>query len=167
MKKRIAMMLSLMLALSLALSVTAFAADHEVTEQDGSSKGVTTEIVTSINPTYTVTIPGNLEVEFDETSTDLGAITLVAAQIDPYYVVRVALTTDKELVNKADAKRTIPYTIKDSNGSEFTSKDYDTANQKTELTVDITQEAWDAAYAGEYSDLVTFTVSYVDTRENP
>ena len=32
--------------------------------------------------------------------------------------------------------------------------------EKTELTICITADAWNAAYAGDYSDTVTFTVSY-------
>ena len=33
---------------------------------------------------------------------------------------------------------------------------------KTELSIHITANDWNAAYAGEYSDTVTFTVSYED-----
>lgn len=162
MKKLTALVLTL--ALTLSLSVTAFAA--EITDQDGSPKDTTVEITTSIEPTYTVTIPANTTVAFNATSTSFGSIKLDAAQLDPGYAVKVELSASNTLKNKADADKTIAYTIKDGNGV-FTSAEYLTAGDSTALTIDITQAAWDAAYAGEYSDTVTFTVSYVETGVTP
>lgn len=51
----------------------------------------------------------------------------------------------------------------DKNGKAFTAQQYTAAGQETPLTIDITQAAWNAAFAGSYSDTVTFTVSYVNT----
>lgn len=143
--------LVLVIVLTLSLSVTAFAADNR-----------NTTITTSINPTYTVTIPANTNVTFNTLSTSFGAVTLTAAQIDPGYAVKVALTASGTLKNQADASKTIAYTIKDANGA-FTGAQYTTAGDKTDLTIDITQAAWNAAFAGQYSDTVTFTVSYINT----
>jgi hypothetical protein len=50
--------------------------------------------------------------------------------------------------------------IKDAEGADFTSATYLTEGDKTELSIHITADDWNAAYAGEYSDTVTFTVSY-------
>jgi len=41
---------------------------------------------------------------------------------------------------------------------------YLTEGDKTELFIHITPDDWKAAYAGEYSDTVTFTVSYENKR---
>lgn len=156
MKKTIALILTFALALS--FSVTAFAED--VTEKDGNGQRATT-ISTSIAPTYTVTIPENLEVKFNQTSTDFGIVKLNAAQLDPGYAVKVVLYASGTLKNQANASKTpIVYTVNDANGKEFTSAAYTATDEKTSLTVDITQEAWDTAYAGEYSDIVTFIISY-------
>ena len=66
------------------------------------------------------------------------------------------------LENSIDATKVIPYTIKDSEGAAFTSATYLTEGDKTELSIHITADDWNAAYAGDYSDTVTFTVSYED-----
>ena len=144
--------LVLVIVLSLSLSVTAFAADNR-----------NTTITTSINPTYTVTIPANTNVTFNTLSTSFGAVTLTAAQIDPGYAVKVELNASGTLKNQADNTKTIAYTVNDANGDAFTVGTYTTAGDKTDLTIDITQEAWNAAFAGQYSDTVTFTVSYINT----
>lgn len=157
MKKLIALILALVLALS--LSVTAFAAEIS---QDSDPKTADVTVTTSIDPTYTVTIPANVDVAFNATSTSFGSITLAAAQIDPGYAVKVELNASGTLKNAADTGKTITYTVNDKVGV-FTSAEYLTAGDSTALTIDIAQEAWDAAFAGDYSDTVTFTVSYVET----
>lgn len=149
MKKLTALILAIALAVS--LSVTAFAADTR-----------NTTITTSIAPTYTVTIPANTNVTFNTLSTSFGSVKLTAAQINPGYAVKVELNASGMLKNQADATKTIAYTIKDARGA-FTSEQYTAAGDKTDLTIDITQDAWNAAFAGQYSDTVTFTVSYINT----
>ena len=68
--------------------------------------------------------------------------------------------------NAIDNTKVIPYAIKDSTGAAFTSATYLTEGDKTELSIHITADDWNAAYAGAYSDTVTFTVSYVDKAAN-
>lgn len=157
MKKLIAPVLSLVLALS--LSATALAV--QITEKDGNPAEAAAEITTFIAPTYTVTIPEDVKVTFNETSTAFGSIELTAAQIDPDYAVRVTLTAGGRLVNAADESKTIAYAIrvKDTD-EEFDYGEYRTDGDSTALTIDITRDAWDAAYAGSYSDAVIFTISY-------
>ena len=151
MKKLFALILTVCLLAS--MSVTAFAAN---------TTGGDADITTSIAPTYTVTIPANVNVQFNATETDFGAIEVTASQIHPDKCIKVALATDKELNNAIDNTKVIPYAIKDSEGTAFTSATYLTEGDKTELSIHITADDWNAAYAGDYSDTVTFTVSYED-----
>ena len=151
MKKLFAIVLTF--ALLMSLSVTAFATN---------TTGGKADITTSIAPTYTVTIPADVNVAFNATETAFGAIEVTAAQIHTDKCIKVALATDKELNNAIDNTKVIPYAIKDSEGAEFTSATYLTEGDKTELSIHITTDDWNAAYAGDYSDTVTFTVSYED-----
>ena len=151
MKKTFALILAI--ALMASLSVTAFAAN---------TTGGNADITTSIDPTYTVTIPASTTVVFNATETDFGAIEVTASQIHPDKCIKVELTSDGKLENSIDATKVIPYIIKDADGSKFTYATYLTEGDKTELSIHITADDWNAAYAGEYSDTVNFTVSYED-----
>lgn len=156
MKKILAALLSISMVAS--VSVTAFAA--EIT-QDSDPKTATAEITTSIAPTYTVTIPADVTVEFNAETTDFGEIKVTSAQIDPDKCIKVALTYDGELNNAVDETKVIPYTVTAGN-TAFTSETYLATGDSTELTINITQDDWNKAYAGNYSDTVTFEVSYID-----
>ena len=151
MKKLFALILTVCLLAS--MSVTAFAANTAGGEAD---------ITTSIAPTYTVTIPADANVQFNATETAFGTVEVTASQIHPDKCIKVALTTDGELNNAIDNTKVIPYEIQDSEGNAFTSATYLTEGDKTELSINITADDWNAAYAGDYSDTVTFTVSYED-----
>ena len=151
MKKLFALILAVCLLAT--MSTTAFAANTTGGEAD---------ITTSIAPTYTETIPANTNVNFNATETAFGTIEVTASQIHPNKCIKVELTSDGKLENSIDAAKVIPYAIKDSTGAAFTSATYLTEGDKTELSIHITAEDWNAAYAGDYSDTVTFTVSYED-----
>ena len=151
MKKVFALILAVVMIAT--MSTTAFAAN---------TTGGDANITTSIDPTYTVTIPADVNVQFNATETAFGAIEVTASQIHPNKCIKVELTSDGKLENSIDATKVIPYAIKDSEGAAFTSATYLTEGDKTELSIHITAEDWNAAYAGEYSDTVTFTVSYED-----
>ena len=151
MKKLFAVILTV--AMLATMSVTAFAANTAGGEAD---------ITTSIAPTYTVTIPADVNVQFNATETAFGAIEVTASQIHPDKCIKVALASDGKLENSIDATKVIPYAIKDSEGATFTSATYLTEGDKTELSIHITADDWNAAYAGEYSDTVTFTITYED-----
>ena len=151
MKKLFALILTVCLLAT--MSVTAFAAN---------TTGGSTTITIDIAPTYTVTIPADVNVQFNATETAIGAIEVEAAKIHPDKCIKVELTSDGKLENSIDATKVIPYAIKDSTGAAFTSATYLTEGDKTELSIHITANDWNAAYAGDYSDTVTFTVSYED-----
>lgn len=156
MKKLIASVLAF--SLLATLSTTAFAAEIN---QDSDPKTAAAQVSTNIAPTYTVTIPESVEVDFNATETEFGSIKIEQAQIAPDKQIVVSVAAGEALVNQEDNTKTLPYTIEDENG-EFTSAAYLSEEDKTDLTISITEDDWNSAYAGDYRDTVTFTVSYVD-----
>ena len=155
MKKIIASVLAL--SLLAAVSTTAFAAEIN---QDSDPKTSEAKITTSIAPTYTVSIPEDTSVAFNATETQFGSIEITQAQIDPNMQIKVSLDSENDaLINQTDNTKTITYTVNDENGV-FTSGTYLAAGDKTDLTINISQEDWNKAYAGSYEDTVIFTVSY-------
>ena len=88
MKKVFAVILTV--ALLMSLSVTAFAAN---------TSGGDADITTSIAPTYTVTIPADVNVQFNATETAFGKIEVAASQIHPDKCIKVALATKQEFIN--------------------------------------------------------------------
>lgn len=77
-------------------------------------------------------------------------------------MIKVTLDASGTLKNEADNNNVIDYAINDPDGEKFISADYTSEGQKIDLTIDITKDDWEAANAGEYSDTVTFNVSYVE-----
>ena len=84
-----------------------------------------------------------------------------AAQLEPDKCIKVALTTDGELNNTKDKSKIISYVIQSEDGA-FTSATYLAAGEQTALSIHITKDDWNKAYAGTYTDTVTFEVSYID-----
>ena len=155
----------------MAMPLTAYAANPitEATEQKGEAV-----ITTEIAPSYIVTIPADTTVKFHDLTTDFGKVELTKAQLDPGKVVKVTVNSDGELNNAADDKKVIPYTVmaQYASGAEdevyvpFNVKGndliFDTAGQAFAMEIQITEDDWNKAYAGSYSDTVTFNVSYED-----
>lgn len=160
MKKLITLALALVMTAS--ISVPAFAAT--VDQNDTNPKDENVTVTTSIDPTYIVTIPGDTTVAYDDnnaTSTDFGTITADNVRLNPLKKIVVSVDADLTMKNADDNTKTIPYTIT-SGGNTFNSVDLFTTGDSAVLKIDITSEAWSAAYAGNYSDVVKFTVAYVD-----
>ena len=155
----------------MAMPLTAYAANPitETTEQKGEAV-----ITTEIAPSYIVTIPADTTVKFHDLTTDFGKVELTKAQLDPGKVVKVTVNSDGELNNAADDKKVIPYTVMAQYASGAEGEVYvpfktaeqplemDTEGQKFALSIEIGEEDWNKAYAGSYSDTVTFNVSYED-----
>ena len=149
--------LAIVAAMLTATGITAFAVDYPGGTQD-------TEITTSVAPTFTVSIPADTAVPFNALSTEFGSVTLESARLAPNKAVQVTVTSDYNLNNSVDNTAVIPYSLKA--GNDTLDADYaaafTTAGEKVDLTINITQADWDAASAGDYSDTVTFNISYVD-----
>lgn len=128
-----------------------------------SAAGSTT-VGVNVDPSYTVTIPANTKVEFNETDAVYGTIRVETAQLDRDKCIKVTLNSDRKLKEKDDPDKVIPYEIL-SQENPFTAAYYTEAGEETPLTIAITKENWNKAYAGTYADTVTFTVSYVSLDE--
>jgi len=154
--------LTCLAAFALACSVPAAAFAAPI-DQDSDPKEARVEINTNIAPTYTVTIPSSVTVPFNAASTEFGKLGLETARLEPGYAVKIDLDASNQLKNTADPAKVIPYTVTTASGIPFSSAQYFTAKSYTALAININESAWNAAYAGTYSDTVTFTVTYLHT----
>lgn len=149
--------LAIVAAMLTATGITAFAVDYPGGTQN-------TEITTSVEPTFTVTVPADTTVPFNALSTEFGSVELESATLAPDKAVQVTVTSDYNLNNSIDDTVVIPYSL--NTAEEAVDADYaatfTTAGEKVDLTIDIAQADWDAAAAGDYSDTVTFNIAYVD-----
>ena len=153
----------------MAMPFTAFAEAEPITISEKSDPQKAEAVITTeIAPSYIVTIPADTKVAFNALDSDFGTIELTQARLDPGKAVRVHLSSDYELKNKADESKIIPYDIvtTDAVGTTGSLKNFDAQlefeGDACPLTIKITQDDWNAAAAGEYSDTVTFNVEYTD-----
>lgn len=155
----------------MAAPMTAFA-DTTITETSD-PQSADAIITTEIAPSYIVTIPADTKVNFNDTSTDFGKVELTEARLDPGKEIRVTVVSDEELNNEADETKIIPYTITAQYASGDAGEVYVpfrtsgqtlnmyTVGQAFALNIEITEDDWNKAYAGKYSDTVTFDIEYV------
>lgn len=149
---------ALILALCLLCGMTALA--------DDSNRQ--TELKATVEESYTIVILTTLDIAFNAASTELPVqvkeIHMGTSIIDSSsYVRKLQVKIDKtsgNLVNKNDATKTIAYTISPAQ-AQFA--EAGTQN----FAVNIADAAWKVAAAGNYSDIVTFTTSIVETTNKP
>lgn len=156
----------LALTLFLSMATTAFAAEIN---QDSEDKTGSTTLTTSKAATYTIVIPESAEITFDVEENPIGAIEYQSGNLEPDAYVTVSLSEKTDLTNDVDETYTIDYAIQ-SGEDAFESVIYDedtAAGTKTELTANITKEAWEEAKAGNYFATLTFTISYTNPHEAP
>ena len=152
MKKVFAVILAV--ALMATMSVTAFAAN---------TTGGDADITTSIDPTYTVTIPATVELQKVDTEgviTYENDYTLTAeagVRLKKNEYIEVTVAGDFEMTTTEGA--TLEYTITAENAAVATGGVVaEFATNKAEQTATIHIAANDPDYAGEYTDTVTFTL---------
>ena len=146
--------LALILALCLICGATAFAA----TLTPGNTSGDTI-LTTTINETYTLTIPSTLNIAFNATETPL-ELTVSNYRLKAENMIRLSQSWDGTLNSGSNS---LSYSLK-YNGADVSSNSNPvtfTGNGTVELIVTIAQSAWNAAAAGEYTDTVTFTSAIV------
>lgn len=71
----------------------------------------TTTVSYTVNPAYTVLIPVDTEVEFNQLSESFGKIQVENAQLDEGKCIEVSLSSDGVLKNKNNRSDVIPYQI--------------------------------------------------------
>jgi len=152
MKKIISGISALTMIMAMAVPFSAFADDRGAV------------ISTEIEPTYLVTIPADVKVVSGQEKTDFGTVKLDKAQLEPDKCIKVTLISDNLLKHQKDKTKTLAYTIneKTDEGTVYTSADYLTVGEKTDLTIGISKDEWEKAYAGVYSNTVTFKIEYTD-----
>ena len=161
-----ALTLALVAALLTATGITAFAADTEVNQDTTPPTGATT-VNYQVDPAYTVVIPESVTL----TDADVTAIIKIYGADENSNVVigkgqkvNVALTESANgfKVKTADGD-TVDYTVNGENTTAALASVAEcTADDGTKNT-DITfTKTGTAAYAGTYTDTLTFTVSLDD-----
>lgn len=111
-----------------------------------------------VDAAYTVNIPSDYEISFQDSVTYVGDITIDQSQIDEGKCIRVSVVSDNEL---SDGKNKIPYKIT-CDGKEFTYADYTAKGQSSKLSVEIDDDFWKSAEAGIYTGKIAYDISYVD-----
>lgn len=154
MKRNISLLTCLALAAAVATPVYA-------TNQTSNQTTITTEI----KPAYIVTIPVDTKVKFNEEKTEFGAVKLESAQLEPNKAIYVSVISDGKMENKADSTKTISYKVTDKDGA-FDGCVLSKSGDAVELAVEISKDDWNSAYAGEYSDTLTFNVEYKTVTQN-
>ena len=117
-----------------------------------------TVIFTTMDAEYSVTIPADTAIAMNVLSTPISSIGVEIKRIDIGKQVIVSADSDGKLENIRDDTETIAYTLR-SGGEDFQSAAFTDSGTKA-LTIDIAQAAWDAAASGDYTDTITFRVSY-------
>ena len=162
--------ISLTACVVMAAPFTVFA-DDGTPEKKDLTETHDVSISTHIDPTYQVSIPENTTVAFNAQTTDFGTVELLKAQLEPDAVVRASVTSNGALKNGIDETKVLPYTLSAKN-DDFSADDindltYDLEKMgdKLDISINITEEDWNKAYSGDYSDTVTFNFSYVKITE--
>lgn len=151
---------ALILALCMLCGATAYAATLTPSNTEGE-----TILTTTINETYTLTIPATLNIAFEATETNL-PLTVSNYRLKADHMIRLGQSWDGKLeYNDGTNTYSLTYTLM-HNGAQLSSNSNPvtfTGNGTVNLTVAITEAAWNSAAAGEYTDTVTFN-SAIDNR---
>lgn len=163
MKRTLSFLLAM--ALAIALCATAMASDPLPIVRS-------VDITATVGETYTMNIPSNTSIPFDETSWDIGDIEITDSHIGPGRQITVTISGIStagagELSHTTDSSKKLAYTLKIGPAATSTAAQA-TATNKTNFTADgkkpvyvqIAQTVWDAATAGEYKGTLTFTATY-------
>lgn len=122
-----------------------------------------TTLTASVESDYTLTIPATQTIQEDALSTAIGEVK-VTGTIHPTEEVKVTVTKEDNFVSTTNPSDVIPFSlnVKDT-GVTFTGATWDEDaidKQSTyPLSVDITQDAWNSADAGDYQTVLTFTAA--------
>lgn len=147
---------AVVLALCLVCGTTALAGTYSNATTDAK-----TILTTTLDESFTVVIPSDMNIAFNKTSTDL-TIEVTALRLMPAgRALQVQVNkTSSQLVNSESSSSKINYTIHEKNGTA--DKLSFTQTGKQYFQIDIAQAEWDKAPAGTYTDTLTFNVGIIN-----
>lgn len=110
---------------------------------------------------YELSYPADIEIPWMTESMGIGQVTAVLLNIEPSKAVSVSVSSayDYKLTNELDASKTIAYNLYGTDDIKFLSGDF---GKSFDLSVSVEDNQWKQAASGKHSDLLTFTVEYVD-----
>ncbi len=119
------------------------------------------EISTVAQVEYLLSFPADVEIPWLTDSMPIGEVIAEKMLIEPAKVIKVSVSSENgyKLVNSADSERSIAYTLLGHESIVYLPGDY---GKTFPLSVDVSQAQWLQAASGRHSDILTFTVEYVD-----
>ncbi len=110
---------------------------------------------------YELSYPADIEIPWKTESMGIGQVTAVLLNIEPSKAVSVSVSSayNYNLTNELDASKTIAYNLYGTDDIKFLSGDF---GKSFDLSVSVEDNQWQQAASGKHSDLLTFTVEYVD-----
>lgn len=146
----------------MVLLISPVAIQAKEIDQESTNKTEDTKVTTSVDSTYLVVIPEDCKITKGTLNTTMELAVEGNPTPDASIQVDVAAT---ELCNQGNKEYKIPYQLT-SEGKEFNKITYSESEirtgTKTPLSIDITKEAWDNAFAGDYSATLTFAIQYLE-----
>lgn len=119
------------------------------------------EISTKADVDYVLSFPADVEIPWMTDTMGIGEVKAEKMLIEYNKTVKVSVTSenDYKLVNANDSQRTIEYALAGQENINFLPGDYGKAFP---LSISVTEAQWLQAAAGRHSDILTFTIEYVD-----
>ena len=122
-----------------------------------------TEVEFTVEPTYTVTIPANVELADNGSGiyANTGILTAENVFLEPNQEIVVTISGDFTLENEADSSVTVDYQAEGPNGIVGNGDivaTFDTSDEPQSVNVEFSTSE-EPEYAGNYSDTVTFGIS--------
>ncbi len=161
MKKIIAIVMALVMMM--AVTVPAFAADLGVKDTDSGEVTITTKTEKadgSDGDWYIVTIPADTTIAWGEQATEMK----YSAETHLLYgkTLDVKVTSADYIMTyapEADVALDLAFALSGDTDVNFATVTYPAVEKA--ISVDITEEAWNYAIVGEYSDVLTFSAAIV------
>lgn len=145
--------------LAASLLVVACAGFAYAAVLDRGTPSGTAVVRTSCEVDYSVVIPADMEIPFGSLDTEIGRVYADVMKIEKGKAVYVDVASQEAytLVDTVNAAHGISYALSGADKIRF-----DRVNDPTQFPLNalIEQQAWDAAYAGNYEDTLLFTITY-------
>lgn len=119
------------------------------------------EISTKADVDYVLSFPADVEIPWMTDTMGIGEVKAEKMLIEYNKTVKISVTSqnDCRLVNVDDPQRVIAYSLAGHENISFLPGDYGKAFP---LAVSVTEMQWLQAASGRHSDILTFTIEYVD-----